>query len=484
MKINESILKKSLKEYWGYDDFRYPQAQIIQTILAGKDCLVVMPTGGGKSLCFQLPALLQDGLTLVISPLVALMENQVQELQQKHLSATILHSEISKQQRKDTLRNLQAQRYRLLYLSPETLVSPPIWQVIAQPKIKINALILDEAHCLAQWGDSFRPAYRRLGVIRRSLVSSKASPTSIPFACFTATADKESQQIIIQSLQLQQPQQFLINPYRDNLQINIKTIWTPKGRKKELFKFIQAKSHQSGLIYVRTRQDSQQLAQLLEQEGYPNSAYHGGLSAQKRRQIEADWLNEKIKFVVCTSAFGMGINKGNLRWIFHYQAPLLLSEYIQEIGRGGRDGQLSEVLTLVSEATGWFNPEDKQRRNYFLRQQIKQYQLAQRFVTQIPRTGNINQLFNPDDRHYQLYLAILHSCQQLQWIDTYNYQLTLNQPHQAIQSLIERQKKLIQQTHQYLTSKHCRWYFLLSAFNFPLTNNFRCGKCDNCLGTN
>ena len=484
MKNDEVFLKKSLKKYWGYDEFRYPQAQIIQSILSGKDCLVVMPTGGGKSLCFQLPALLQDGLTLVISPLVALMENQVVELREKNLPATLLHSEISKADRRKTLVHLQAQRYRLLYLSPETLLSPPIWKIISQPSIKINGLILDEAHCLAQWGDSFRPAYRRLGVIRNSLIKSKPSATKIPFACFTATADKQSQITIIQSLQLKQPQQFLINPYRDNLQIKVKTIWTPKGRKQELFKFIQQKKRQSGLIYVRTRKDSQKLAQLLSQEGYANDAYHGGLSAQKRREIEADWLAEKIKFVVCTSAFGMGINKSNLRWIFHYQAPLLLSEYIQEIGRGGRDGKLSETFTLVSEATGWLNPEDKQRRSYFLGQQIKQYQLAQRFLTQIPPTGNINQLFNQDDRHSQLYLAILHSCQQLTWIDPYTYRLTLNQPHKAIKSLIDRQKKLTQQTHKYLTSKHCRWNFLLYAFNFPVRNNFRCGKCDNCLGKN
>lgn len=484
MKDDDKNLQQSLKKYWGYDDFRYPQREIIQSILAGKDCLVIMPTGAGKSLCFQLPALLKEGLTLVISPLVALMENQVTELREKNLPATILHSEISKQEKKQTLNHLQAQQYRLLYLSPETLLSPPIWQIITQSQIKINAFVLDEAHCLTQWGDSFRPAYRRLGIIRTSLIKSKPLQATIPFACFTATADQESQTSIIQCLQLKQPQKFLVNPYRDNLQIKVKTIWTPKGRKEELFKFIQAKKEQSGLIYVRTRKDSQQLAQLLSQEGYANYAYHGGLSAQNRRKIEQDWLTEKIRFVVCTSAFGMGINKSNLRWIFHYQAPLLLAEYIQEIGRGGRDGKLSEAFTLVSEPTGWLNPEDKHRSNYFLRQQIKIYHSAQRFLTQIPTRGNINQLFSQDDRHLQLYLAILHSCQQLQWLDPYTYQLTFNQPQKAIKRLITRQKKIIQQAHQYLTSKNCRWNFLLWAFNFSPSQQFRCGKCDNCLGKN
>ena len=482
MNNNLKLLKKSLKKYWGYDDFRRPQAEIIQSILSGKDCLVVMPTGGGKSLCFQLPALLQDGLTLVISPLVALMENQVQELRAKELPATILHSEISKNERTETLHNIQEQKYRLLYLSPETLLSPSVWQIISQLTIKINGLIVDEAHCLAQWGETFRPAYQRLGIIRSNLISCKTSGTKIPFACFTATADRETQKTIVQSLQLKNPQQFIISPYRDNLQIKVKTIWTPRGRKKELFNFVQQKNQQSGLIYVRTRKDSLKLAKLLTQQGYKNYAYHGGLSAQKRRKIESDWLEEKIRFVVCTSAFGMGINKPNLRWVFHYQAPLLLSEYIQEIGRGGRDGELAETVTLISEPTGLLNGEDKQRRNFFLRQQIKHYQSAQRFLGQIPSTGNINNLFaDYSDRSYHLYLAILHSSQQLQWINPYNYQLTLNQPKRAIQKLIERQKRLTQQTRQYLTTKDCRWHFLLSAFSFPTSSNFRCGKCDNCL---
>ena len=484
MDNNLNKLKKSLQQYWGYDDFRHPQAQIIESILFKKDCLVVMPTGGGKSICFQLPALLEEGLTLVISPLVALMENQVQELQTKNLPATLLHSEIGKSERRNTLQNLQAQKYRLLYLSPETLLSPPIWKIISQPTLKINALILDEAHCLAQWGETFRPAYQRLGIIRSTLIKSKPSGEQIPMACFTATADKQSQEIIIKSLKLRQPRQFLLNPYRDNLQIKVKQVWTPRGRKQELFKFINQNNKNSGLIYVRTRKDSQSLASLLTEKGYQNYSYHGGLSAQKRRQIEADWLTEKVKFVVCTSAFGMGINKANLRWVFHYQAPLSLSEYIQEIGRGGRDGKLTQTKTLISEKSGWLNPEDKQRQNFFLTQQIKQYQQAQKFLGQIPTTGNINELFTSDnDRTYQLYLAILYRSEQLKWINPYTYQLTLNQPKKAIQKLIERQKELSQQTQLYLTTKQCRWYFLLSAFNFYQKNDFRCGKCDNCLSS-
>ncbi|MBL1209984.1 RecQ family ATP-dependent DNA helicase [Geminocystis sp. GBBB08] len=475
-------LKDTLKKYWDYEDFRQPQEEIIKAILTGKDCLIVMPTGGGKSLCFQLPALLQEGLTLVISPLVALMENQVQELREKNLPAGILHSEVNKVDRKNTISALESQQLRLLYLSPETLFSPPIWEIISNPIIKINGLILDEAHCLAQWGESFRPAYRRLGTIRPFLLNYKPLDTKISITCFTATADVNTQKIIIESLQLSNPEKFLISPNRDNLKVQVKTIWTPRGRKQELIKYIERKNSESGLIYVRTRKDSEELANLLNKEGYDNQAYHGGLRSDIRRKVESDWLTERIKFVVCTCAFGMGINKSNLRWIFHYQAPLLLSEYIQEIGRGGRDGKLTEVITLISEASGWLNPEDKNRREYFLNQQIKLYQQAERFLREIPTEGNIEELSKKiNNPNYQLYLSILNSSQQLRWIDPYNYHLTPSKTHQSIKLLINRQKKLIQQTHEYLTTKICRWSFLLSAFGFSPSTNFRCGKCDNCL---
>ena len=476
-----SLLKDGLKKYWNYNDFRYPQQEIMEAILAGKDCLVVLPTGGGKSLCFQLPALLQTGLTIVISPLVALMENQVQQLRQKNLPATLLHGEVSRSDRQIRLRQLQQpnQPYRLLYLSPETLLSPVLWSLLNQPQLKINGFILDEAHCLTQWGDSFRPAYDRLGILRSSL--SKQGKL-IPFACFTATANSKSQNTIVTALRLRSPQKFLISPFRDNLAIDIKQVWTPKGKQKQLLKFIAKRKNTSGLIYVRTRKDSIFIAQLLTAQGYSTHSYHGGLSPVKRREVEADWLSEKVKFVVCTSAFGMGIDKSNLRWIFHYQTPLLLSEYIQEIGRGGRDGKLTEAIALVSETTGLFNPQDKQRRKYFQEQQLQLYRSALRFLKTIPTQGNINELFSNlnDDRNAHLYLAILHRSQQLRWLDTYTYQLTLNSPQQAIDNLTQQYQKQIKQTEQYFKTKRCRWAFLLSAFNFPQSNNFACGKCDNC----
>lgn len=245
-------VRTAFQKIWGYEDFRPPQGEIVSSLLAQKDALIIMPTGGGKSICFQLPALLQTGLTVVVSPLVALMENQVQELRQRQLSAALLHGELPASQRRVTLQALERQQLRLLYVSPETLLSAPVWERLSQPQLQINALILDEAHCLVQWGDTFRPAYRRLGAVRPALLKSKPPGTKISIAAFTATADPSAQNIIQTVLQLQQPETFRLNPYRPNLHPTVHIAWTPRGRKQLLLKFIQNRPQQAGLIYVRT----------------------------------------------------------------------------------------------------------------------------------------------------------------------------------------------------------------------------------------
>ena len=210
-------VRATFQQIWGYEDFRPPQGEIIQSLLTKKDTLIIMPTGGGKSICFQLPALLQTGVTLVVSPLVALMENQVQELKERKLKAALLHSQLSVSQRRQTLQALERQELRLLYLSPETLLSRPVWEKLSHPELVINGLILDEAHCLVQWGDTFRPAYRRLGAVRPALLKSKRRGTKIALAAFTATADPLAQTVISETLGLQQPNVFRLNPYRTHL---------------------------------------------------------------------------------------------------------------------------------------------------------------------------------------------------------------------------------------------------------------------------
>ncbi|MBD2198802.1 MULTISPECIES: RecQ family ATP-dependent DNA helicase [Calothrix] len=471
-----NLVLDTFKKIWGYDDFRSPQGEIVSSLLAQKDALIIMPTGGGKSICFQLPALLQTGLTLVVSPLVALMENQVQELRQLNLSAALLHSELPASQRRLTMQALAQQKLRLLYLSPETLLSAPVWEILSQPQLQINGIILDEAHCLVQWGETFRPAYRRLGAVRPALLQSKPVGTKISVAAFTATADPVAQKTIATVLQLQQPDIYRLNPYRANLHLNVCIAWTPRGRKQKLCKFIQNRPQQAGLVYVRTRRDSEDLAAWFTEMGYATAAYHAGLSATERRAVEASWLSGKMPFVVCTCAFGMGINKPDVRWVIHYHAPLLLSEYVQEIGRAGRDGKPAEALTLISEPTGWLDGEDKQRQEFFAQQMRSQQQTAQQLIKKLPKRGEVNSVARQFPQG-AIALSLLHSSGQLHWLDPFHYQIQPRVNKQPINQLAAAK-----QMHQYLHSKHCRWQFLLTAFGFDKeAANWRCGHCDRCL---
>lgn len=464
-------VEAKLQQIWGYSSFRPPQGEIVQALLARRDALVVMPTGGGKSICFQLPALLETGLTLVVSPLVALMENQVQELQQRRLPVALLHSELSSQQTRKTLWQLETQKLRLLYLSPETLLSPAVWQRLCQPELVINGLILDEAHCLVQWGDSFRPAYRRLGAVRPALLAQKPPGSQIAIAAFTATADPEAQRIIRQVLGLESPQVFLHSPYRPNLHLGVKLAWSPRGRRRQLWWFIQTHPG-TGLVYVRTRAASEQLADWLRQQGYRTAAYHAGLSPEDRRQLESDWLSGDLPCVVCTSAFGMGINKPDVRWVVHFHLPLLLSEYVQEVGRAGRDGQPAQALALMSEPTGWLDAEDQQRQRFFQSQMRRQRQGAQALLRQIPATGEVS-LVSRQFRQADIALALLHRAGQLTWLDPFHYQLAPNPKIPGAQAAIAKQMQ------RYLHSRACRWSSLLEAFGFgqEVTD---CGHCDRC----
>ncbi|MBD1848619.1 ATP-dependent DNA helicase RecQ [Leptolyngbya sp. FACHB-711] len=487
--------RSTLQQIWGYSDFRSSQAEIIQSLLTGQDALIVLPTGGGKSICFQLPALMRPGLTLVVSPLVALMENQVQELRQRRLPAALLHSELSSNERRQIFSAIDQQKLRLLYLSPETLLSPPVWERLSQPHLVIHSLILDEAHCLSQWGDGFRPAYRRLGTVRPALLHQKPPGTRLSIAAFTATADPQVQETIAQVLQLTQPQKFLQSPYRSNLSLAVKIAWSPRDRRQQILRFIRqrvplqgnGKQAGTGLIYARSRHDAEDLARWLTTQGYLTAAYHAGLSAPERRSIEQDWISDRMPFVVCTSAFGMGVNKPNVRWVIHFQSPMLLSEYIQEVGRAGRDGKPSEALTFISEPTGWLDPTDRQRQQFFQAQFRKQQQLAQTLIRQIPAQGNLIEV-SRQFKQSEIALALLHRTGQLEWQDPFHY--VIRSPHKSIPFSLQQARQATEHSaepmRQYLTTKACRWQFLLRAFGFPTEadrlkeNRKGCGHCDRC----
>jgi ATP-dependent DNA helicase RecQ len=472
-------IKQKLQQIWGYDEFRSPQGEIIQCILAQRDALIVMPTGGGKSLCFQLPALLSSGVTLVVSPLVALMENQVQELTHKKLPAGLLHSELPAANRKATLQALEHQQLRLLYISPETLLTPPVWSRLCHPELQIDRIILDEAHCLVHWGETFRPAYRRLGAIRATLTQNKLNGNKIAIAAFTATADPLSQQTIERVLQLDRPAKFILNPHRQNLHLAVKSVWTPRGRHDRLAKFIQQHPRQSGLVYVRTRQTSEDLAARSISSGAATAAYHAGLSPQSRRRIEQDWLDGKLQYVVCTCAFGMGINKANVRWIAHFQPPVLLAEYIQEIGRAGRDGKPARALLLTCEPTGWLYPEDRQRHKFFTESIDRYYDLGRALVKQLPVSGNITEIERKIPQA-AIALSLLHSSGELAWETPFDYRQLVPGKVPNWKSAQIQQQSLYRQVDTYSNDRGCRWKYLLTAFGAPPQSAWRCNNCDRC----
>jgi ATP-dependent DNA helicase RecQ len=441
-------IRQTLKQIWGYDDFRSPQAEIVRCLLDNRDALIVMPTGGGKSLCFQLPALLSEGVTLVISPLVALMENQVRELTEKKLPAGLLHSELPATQRKQTLQKLANGELRLLYLSPETLLTQPVWEGLCAPELKIDRLILDEAHCLVQWGETFRPTYRRLGAIRAAISRSKSIPTKISIAAFTATADPVTQQTIERVLQLEHPAKFILDPHRANLHLSVTSVWTPRGRHQTLTNFIQQHQQRSGLVYVRTRQASEELATGLRATGDRTAAYHAGLSPQ-------------------------------VRWVVHFQPPVLLAEYIQEIGRAGRDGKPAAALLITCEPTGLLYPEDRQRHKFFTESIDRYYALATTLAKQIPPSGNITEI----DRQFPqaaIALSLLHSIGELTWETPFDYHRKITDRVPNWQAVRSQQQLLDRQVATYITHRACRWAYLLTAFGCPPPANWRCGNCDRC----
>lgn len=469
----ESVLQ-ALKRYWGYDSFRPPQDQIVKGLISGRDLVVVLPTGYGKSLCFQLPALLQTGVTLVVSPLVALMEDQVRELRQRGLSAGALHGEVSRGERQMLLRSLEQNRLRLLYLSPETLLSPTIWERLRHPQVQITGLMIDEAHTLVHWGESFRPDFRRLGAVRGALAKSFA------LAAFTATADPYTEKILTQVLQLHQPQVVRIDPRRSNLRLNVRIVWSVGGRRRQMLQFIRHNAGGSGLVYVRTRQAARQISQWLAQQGERAIPYHGGLGAAQRRQLEGQWLAGDCPFLVCTNAFGLGINKPDVRWVLHYQPPMSVADYIQEVGRGGRDGQSATGLLLASEPTGWLDPSDRQQQDFFRAQRQQLYRQAAQLAQTLPMEGTYGEeLIQTHGAAVKVALALLHQAGCLQWIDPFHFRLSHRPGPLRPQGLDPLYTDPSLAMEQVITTRGCRWQTVLRAFGYPPGD--RCGVCDNCL---
>ena len=325
-----------LKTHFGYDSFRPNQLEIIQHVLSGKDTLAIMPTGGGKSLCYQLPALAQQGVAIVISPLIALMKDQVDALKGNGVSAAFYNSSQDQQTQQDILESLMAGTLKLLYVAPES-----IWGITNYLEKSIISLIaVDEAHCISSWGHDFRPAYTKLKRLQLEFPGA-------PIIALTATADKATQEDIVNQLGVPKATKFISSFDRPNLYLDVRP---GQQRLQQIFKFIGSRGLESGIIYCLSRKNTETLATKLKAKGYDAKAYHAGLTPELRSSIQEDFINDRTPIIVATVAFGMGIDKSNVRWVIHYNMPKNIEGYYQEIGRGGRDGLKAHALLFYSYA--------------------------------------------------------------------------------------------------------------------------------------
>ena len=326
--------KTLLRDVFGFKKFRPGQSEIIDAVACGENVLAIMPTGGGKSLCFQLPALLNDGLTVVISPLIALMRDQVRGLKAVGVTAGAITSGNTQEELDQVFSQIISGDLKLLYLAPERLVSRKIQNVLSSANV--TSIAVDEAHCVSQWGHDFRPDYLGIGELRRTLC--------VPLSAFTATADKETQQEIMERLfEGAAPKVFLRGFDRPNIYLS----FMPKDNpRRQIMDFVHPRKGQSGIIYCGTRAKTETLAKALEEAGHSACSYHGGMAADRRRVVESRFTLEDGLIVVATVAFGMGVDKPDVRWVVHADLPKSIENYYQEIGRAGRDGEQAETLTL------------------------------------------------------------------------------------------------------------------------------------------
>ncbi len=325
-----------LKDVFGFNGFRDQQEKIIESVVEGNDNLVIMPTGGGKSLCYQIPALVRDGLTVVVSPLIALMNDQVAALKQLDVKAEALHSNISSDYKRQIDKDINEGNLKMLYISPEGLLQDRFINYLKTKNISLFAI--DEAHCVSVWGNDFRPEYVRLSLLKDEFLD-------VPTIALTATADHATQNDIVKQLKLSEPKSFLSSFERTNIKT---VVSTGQKRIQQISNFLLSHQQEAGIIYCLSRKSTEKVASDLRAEGYKARAYHAGVQADMRSEIQREFQSDDIQIVCATIAFGMGIDKPNIRWVIHYNMPKNIESYYQEIGRGGRDGAPADALLFHS----------------------------------------------------------------------------------------------------------------------------------------